>query len=145
VKSRAEWTKAVEHRMKKGGPFEPVRDRGVGDIAPDEGYAGPKQRGKYKNEPTWVDGIRFDSKKEAKRYQELKLLEQAHEIWNVHRQVEFPLTVMNQHICNYVADFVYLDNDGGQVVEDVKGVKTREYKLKKKLMKAIYGIEIKET
>ena len=94
---------------------------------------------KYRNKITVVDGIRFHSKKEANRYCELRMLGIAFD-----RQVKYPLYVNKELICNYVADFVYKDGDD-VVVEDVKGVKTPEYKLKKKLMKAIYHIEIKET
>lgn len=117
---------------------------------------------KWRNQPTVVDGIRFDSKKEAERWGVLRLLEQAGEIQDLERQVRFPLIVERELICHYVADFRYrkLEDDWIDpfsetpetpakvlvtVVEDVKGVKTPEYKLKAKLMKACYGIEIREV
>lgn len=107
---------------------------------------GPKRHSKYGNRQTFVDGLRFDSAKEASRWQELKLLEKAGEIVELERQVRFELRVNRQEVCAYVADFTYRPNIGRSlIVEDVKGHKTREYVIKKKLMKAIHGIEIKET
>lgn len=102
---------------------------------------------KYKNEPTWIDGIRFDSKKEAKRWQELKLLESASQIFNLHRQVRYPLEINGFKVCDYVADFAYTKQVlilPVEIVEDCKGYRTQIYKLKKKLMLAVYGIEILE-
>jgi hypothetical protein len=105
------------------------------------------RRGKYNATPTTVDGKRFASKKEARRYAELKQLEQARAIRYLRTQLCYPLKVNGALIATYVADFVYVDAARGnaQVVEDVKGFKTREYTIKKKLMRALYGIEIKET
>ena len=107
---------------------------------------------KYRNEPTIVDGIRFDSKAEAMRWQELRLMERAHEISDLQRQVPFKLiptckTRKGKTVygTTYLADFVYKDRQGRQVVEDVKGVKTDVYKLKCKLMLWLYGIEIQEV
>ncbi len=102
------------------------------------------QVNKYRNKPTEVDGIRFASKREATRYQELRLLERAGVIKGLWLQVRFPLKVNEQLICTYVADFQYFE-DGKSIVEDSKGHRTPEYKLKKKLMRALYQIEIKET
>ena len=99
---------------------------------------------KYKNHPTEVDGITFASKREAERYKELKLLEKGKAITNLQLQVSFDLIVKGHKICRYVADFVYSEKCV-QKVEDCKGVRTRDYILKKKLMKAIHGIEVKET
>jgi Protein of unknown function (DUF1064) len=103
------------------------------------------QKSKYRNVRT--NG--FASKKEAKRYQELKLLEKARKLCDLETQVRYKLEVSGQLICTYIADFVYLhlDDKGGwlMTVEDVKGVRTPVYKLKAKLMKAIYGITILET
>lgn len=101
---------------------------------------------KYGNQKTEIDGITFDSKKEALRYQDLKLMEKAGEISELDRQVRFPLRVNRQEICCYIADFTYRKRGGGTIVaEDTKGVRTRDYIIKKKLMKAIHGIEIQET
>ena len=100
---------------------------------------------KYHAIRTTIDGITFASKKEAARYQELKLMVAAHEITMLQLQVKYSLDINDVHICNYFADFVYTDSDGFPVVEDVKGVRTAVYKLKKKLMLAIYEIRIYET
>ena len=101
--------------------------------------AAPKPS-KYKNVRT--NG--FDSKKEFERYMELLLMEKAGEIRHLQTQVGFELHVNDIAIGRYVADFLYYENMR-KVVEDCKGVLTPVYRLKKKLMLAIYGIEIKET
>ena len=107
---------------------------------------------KYKAKKTEIDGIVFDSKKEAKRYQELILLERAGVISDLQRQVKFvliPVQRINGKVvereCSYVADFVYLDEAGKKVVEDTKGVKTKDYIIKRKLMLYVHGIRIKEV
>lgn len=109
---------------------------------------------KYKNKITEVDGIKFHSKKEAKRYQELKLLEKARSknVMQMHLELQprFQLKVKDQLICTYVGDFMYWDDEKNKkIVEDVKGAKTGAaydlFRIKKKLMKAIYGIDILET
>lgn len=101
---------------------------------------------KYRNRKTMVDGIEFDSQKEAHRWGVLKLRAYAGEITELERQVRFPLRVNGQEICCYIADFTYREaQKPGLVVEDSKGIKTRDYLLKKKLMSAIHGIEILET
>lgn len=103
-----------------------------------------KRPNKYGAVKTVVDGITFDSKAEAKRWQQLKVMEQAGEIHSIVRQPVFPLYVNGNLVCKYVADFKYLQRSGGLVVEDVKGVRTAVYILKRKLVKAIYGIDILE-
>lgn len=96
---------------------------------------------KYNNKKTIVDGIVFDSKKEAYRYEELKILEKANIIKNLARQVPFELIPKQRGeraVC-YIADFVYIDTKTGNIiVEDVKGFKTDVYKLKRKLFKYRY-------
>lgn len=99
---------------------------------------------KYKAIKTVVDGVKFDSRKEAARYQDLKVLLRMGVISNLILQPKLPIEVNDVKICDYRADFSYYEN-GSQVWEDVKGCRTREYKLKKKLVFAIYGIEILET
>lgn len=97
---------------------------------------------KYKNEKVQIDGKTFDSKKEARRYVELRMLESAKIIRFLNCQVVFELSV-----CKYIADFTYLNEAGSLVVEDVKSKATRRlstYRLKKKLMKAELEIEIHE-
>jgi hypothetical protein len=99
---------------------------------------------KYRNVRTEVDGITFASRREANRYGELKLLERAREIQGLTLQPAYDLVIDGTKICRYVGDFRYIERDH-VIVEDSKGCKTREYKIKKKLMKAIFGIEIRET
>ena len=104
---------------------------------------------KYFNEPTEVDGITFDSKAEANRYKELKALELKGIIKGLELQKTYKLCKGRWHngkpfSISYRADFVYI-LDGDIIVEDVKGFKTEAYQLKKKLMMAVYGIEITEV
>lgn len=99
-----------------------------------------------------IDGIRFPSKAEAKRYGELKLLQAGDLVRDLRVHVEFPIMVNEQLICTYEADFVYegygLKVSGSwewkRIVEDVKGMRTRDYMIKKKLMRAVHGITIME-
>ena len=91
-----------------------------------------------------VDNILFASRKEAKRYMELRLAQNIGLIGELELQPTFDLSVNGVLICRYKADFRYRQ-DRQQVVEDAKGFKTPEYKLKKKLMKAIHNIEIQEV
>jgi len=100
---------------------------------------------KYGAIKTTVDGITFDSKHEAQRYTELVLLLKEHEITNLCLQPIYEIRVNGKHVCNYIADFRYTARDGKEIVEDAKGVKTPVYRLKKKLVKAIYGIDIVEV
>ena len=104
-----------------------------------------KYRVKPKEERT-VDGITFDSGKEAYRHSTLKILERAGEVMNIRRQVDYPLKWNGILITIYRADFVYTDViSGKEIVEDVKGARTREYIMKKRMMKACYGIDVYET
>ena len=98
-------------------------------------------KSKYGNKKTELDGVTYDSKKEARRAAELNLMLKKGEIVTLARQVRFRLTKGIE----YVADFVYTTKDGIQIIEDVKGMKTDVYKLKKKLMKELRGVEILET
>lgn len=116
-----------------------------------------KRRSKFGAVPTVVDGIRFHSAKEARRYQELKLLERAGEIRDLELQPRFRLSVQaNQELTlgamtdvgAYVGDFRYLEVRAGRlwkVVEDVKGFKTPLYKWKKKHAELQYRIQIREV
>ena len=117
-------------------------------LATEHGLTPPKRKGKrnnkYNAQTTIIDGIRFDSKREAMRYGELKLLECTGQIQNLKTHVRFPLHISGHLLTTYEADFVYLEN-GVRVIEDVKGVRTREYRKKKKHMKIEYGIDIRET
>ena len=92
---------------------------------------------KYHAVKTEIDGIKFDSRKEAKRYQELKLLEKAKVIKDLRLQVPFVIIEKSEHgrAIRYIADFVYYDNEKGkEIIEDTKGFRTDVYKLKKRLM-----------
>lgn len=103
------------------------------------------KRSKYGNSKTKIGDLTFDSKKEAKRWSELLLLQSIGEITHLQRQIPYLLTVNDVKICKYVADFVYDHKDGSSYVEDTKGFITPEFKLKQKLMKACYNIDIKLT
>ena len=106
---------------------------------------------KYHATKTVIDGITFDSKKEAKRYAELKLLERAGKIRDLQRQVRVelvpPFNCDGKHFRGiyYVVDFTYTDADGNIVWEDVKGMKTSVYLIKRKLVAYRYQKIIKET
>ena len=125
------------------------------------------RRSKYGNRKTVVDGILFDSQKEAQRYRELLLLERAGKITALQRQVKYVLIPTQREFtneiykkgahqgnfkpgkvlekeCSYIADFAYIQ-DGAYVVEDTKGVRTEAYKIKRKLMLERYGIQIREV
>lgn len=105
---------------------------------------------KYHAKKTVVDGITFDSKREADRYLVLKGMEEDGTIKELRRQVRYELIpafdVDGRHYrpVFYVADFVYVE-DGKEIVEDVKGMRTDVYRLKSKLFARRYGISIRET
>lgn len=130
-------------------------------------YRGWRRNGtKYNATKVTVDGHTFDSKHEANRYLELKLLERAGTITDLQMQVKFvlipsqyePDTVkvlksgkekvvkgkLIERECSYIADFVYQYN-GKTVVEDAKGMRTKEYVLKRKMMLYFHGIRISEV
>lgn len=101
---------------------------------------------KYRNIPTTIDGVTFASKKEARRYEELKLMVRAKAITDLTLQPVFPIEIAGQKICKYIADFEYTEN-GKRIVEDVKSTATATpvYKLKKKLVKALHNIDVQEV
>lgn len=108
---------------------------------------------KYNNRKAEVDGITFASRKEARRYQELKLLEMAGEITELQLQKKYVLLPKQksksgkilERECTYIADFVYRTKDGAVVVEDAKGERTKDYIIKRKLMLWMKGIRITEV
>jgi hypothetical protein len=112
--------------------------------------ATPK-RHKYGAQRTTVDGETFDSKGEAQRWCELRLLEKAGKIRGLLRQYSFPFVVNGKLVGHFTADFAYQEPlDGGgwvNIVEDFKAAPTRTeaYQLRKRLTLALYGIEIRET
>lgn len=117
---------------------------------------------KYHSKKITRDGFTFDSQKEARRYAELKLLEKSGAITDLQQQVKYVLLpaqyrpmfdrkahkwkdrCVEREVC-YVADFVFKDSDGVVHVEDVKGVRTRDYILKRKMMLYIHNIQIEEV
>ena len=122
-------------------------------------------KNKYKALKCSANGITFDSRKEMRRYQELSLLERAGHITNLQRQVKYVLIPSQYKVyerygkngqrlkdkkqllereCSYIADFVYEIN-GNVIVEDTKGMKTKDYIIKRKLMLYIHGIRVKEV
>ena len=116
---------------------------------------------KYRNKTVTIDGKTFDSKREARRFCELSLLERAWTITELQTQVKFVLIPAQREPdtigarggiikgktiekeCSYIADFVYKEN-GETVVEDTKGFRTKDYIIKRKLMLYIHGIRIRE-
>ena len=100
---------------------------------------------KYNAKKVEVDGIIFDSKKEANRYIELKWLERGGVIDDLRLQVPFVLIDKSEYgrAIKYIADFVYTEGEK-EVVEDVKGFKTDVYRLKKRMLAERYGIEVRE-
>lgn len=105
---------------------------------------------KYKAEPVIIDGIRFQSKREARRWSALLLLQRGGVITDLRRQVKFslhgrdgPILTPTGRKSHYVADFVYTEK-GAEVVEDAKGFKTADYLLKKAIL-AAQGIIIREV
>jgi len=103
---------------------------------------------KYRNQPVEIDGHKFPSKAEGRRYGELKLLERAGEILELELQPKFVFELNGTHIGSYKADFRYrLPHSPVKIVEDVKSPasKTQAYQLRKKMMKAFHGIEVREV
>lgn len=129
IKTRLELEK-LQERVKKSSPppITPI-----------------KKCSKYGNKKTTIGGKIFDSKKEALRYVQLKEMENKGEIKDLQLQVKYCFVYNGVKIASYVADFAYLKKDGQSVVEDVKGFKTNIYRLKKKMMRAFFGISIMET
>lgn len=102
----------------------------------------PSRRPKYGNKPCVVDGIRFASQLEAKRWQELKLLQRAGQISGLSRQPRYPIDVNGRRIAIYVGDFSYVEGNMLRVCEDVKSppTKTDLWRLKWKLVAALFPL-----
>lgn len=123
---------------------------------PGAGEPSSEKKAKYRNRKTEVDGIEFASKKEADRYVILRTLQKCGVIFGLATHPKFRIEINGMFVCNYNADFDYI-RDGQRVVEDVKAVvksknslkkkflKTTAYSLKKRLMKAVHGIDIVEV
>ncbi len=121
------------------------------------------RKSKYGAKKAIVDGVTFDSIKEAKRYQELRRMQNEGIIHDLKTQVKFTLIptqrepdttgkrggtikgkVIEREVA-YIADFIYTDTYGNVVIEDTKGFKTPEYIIKRKMMLYFYGIRIREV
>lgn len=124
----------------------------------------PGKESKYHSEKVQIDGETFDSRREARRWMDLRLLERAGEIRDLRRQVKYILIPCQREApiitktgkekpgkviekeCSYLADFVYQDARTGEtIVEDAKGFRTEVYRIKKKLMLYVHGIRITEV
>lgn len=110
-----------------------------------------RSKHKYGNRKVTADGQTFDSRKEYLRFCELRLLEKAGAIQGLKRQVKFELIPSQRYggkvverPVSYVADFTYIEN-GKTIVEDTKGMRTKDYIIKRKMMLYRYGIRIKEV
>lgn len=118
-----------------------------GKITRAEYLASTKKKGRIRgaqkiNTP---DG-KFDSKAEYERWCELKLLQLGGKIFNLRRQVAYPIEINGIHICVWIADYVYTDfKTGKEVAEDLKGISTDVFKLKRKMVEAYYGFKILVT
>ena len=136
------WSKEALEAFEKRALEYRSRGKVREHICQDEGSV---SRSKFGNKTTVVDGIKFQSKREAKRYEALRVLAGMGAVRELRRQVRFMLEVNGVHVCDYIADFAYKDAADQQYVEDCKGYKTDVYRLKKRLMQACFGIEVRET
>lgn len=101
------------------------------------------RNGKYNAQRQVVDGITFMSRREAREYAELRLLEKAGHIEGLILQPKFPIQIGGMKVCTVIADFQYLDKETGETrVVDTKGFDTSISRLKRKLVKAVHGVEI---
>lgn len=136
-----------EHLLRKGTPEHVVRTGDRVSPAQLREAVAQKKRHKYGAKKQVIDGISFPSKREARRYAELAALVRAGEVLNLELQPRWDLhAVGGTRVCAYVADFRYIVAATGEtVVEDVKGVKTPVYRLKKKWLKAEHRIAVREV
>lgn len=103
------------------------------------------KRSKMGNKPVFTEEGKFDSQLEFGRWQDLKMFRDAGLITDLRRQVPYKIEVDGKLICTYVADAVYFDTQQGkEVIEDAKGHRTKIYRLKKKMLSIICGLEITE-
>lgn len=145
-------TKAVRWSQGELDAFQKRRSQ----AAPEKPVAAPQikpkpKRSKYAAEKVEQAGVKFDSKKEARRWAELEMRAKAGEITDLQRQVKFELIPPQtrddgkaERACAYIADFVYVQN-GKRVVADAKGMKTKDYIIKRKLMLMVHGITVREV
>lgn len=103
------------------------------------------RRSKYGNRKSYIDGIWWDSDAEYRRWCELRLMQRAGRISCLIRQPEYRLLIAGIDCGVYRADFSYDDVDGNHHVEDVKGVRTAVFKLKKRIVEALYNFKVEEV
>ena len=96
---------------------------------------------KYRAVKTTIDGITFASKREARYYQIYSRLQELGQIKNLQLQTSIPFLINGKKMFTYKPDFEF-DDDKGHHIIDVKGFETKEFKIKKKIIEAYYGIEI---
>lgn len=97
---------------------------------------------KYRAVKMTLDGVKFDSKREALEYARLKMLQGAGLVRDLECQTVFPIEINGKRVCEYRADFTWTDETGARRAIDVKGYDTPVSKLKRKLVEAFYGVEI---
>lgn len=147
----AEFQAGVKRQREKATPFSALRAA----EPPPTGEPGPARQKKYKNIKATVDGVEFDSRKEARRWVELSRMQAAGEIYELRRQVTFELApaarlspdFKQKPAIRFIADFVYV-RDGKMIVEDTKSVATRNlpvYRLKKHLLFTVHGLQVHEV
>lgn len=130
-----------------------IRGKEARKLLADLGMLDEEKPNKYRNKKIVIDGIKFDSEKEANRYCQLRILLRAGEISELELQKPFVLIPAQrgadgkviERAVKYIADFYYRDNRRNRyVVEDTKGVRTDDYIIKRKLMLYIHKLKIKE-
>lgn len=102
------------------------------------------KRSKYRSTPVTIDGIVFASKHEGRVYEELKIMQRVGEVKAFRRQIPFVVKINDKDMCKYYCDFLVQFADGHVEVWDAKGYRTKEYRLKKKLVEAQHGVKIIE-
>jgi len=130
-------------------PFTEKDIQHLKDLGKIRGYSvqvvnNTQKKSKYGNKKVEFNGVVFDSKKELAHYLTLRMMEKAGAISDLKTQVSFELNPGGTHSLKYMADFTYIENGVLQVV-DAKGYRTRVYLKKKRLMKQVWNIEIKEV
>lgn len=135
-----------EKLNKMGFTLKDIQNSAVGHLNAHLFQEPEAKKSKFRNTKTEVNGIKFDSKKEAEYYKKLLILLKAGEIGFLELQVPYELNEGGSHSLKYVADFVWTDSHTGErVVCDVKGFRTVEYRKKRRLMLKIHNIKIKEV
>ncbi len=124
-------------------PFRPKLKPGESLVAWLGRTSHPAKRSKYGAKPVIIDGHRFASQAEARRYGELKLLEKGGYIRRLELQPVYRIAINGIHVCKVILDFRYYENGVGWVDEDLKGRDNPLSRLKRKLVEAQYGIKVR--